>query len=92
MCLCKPHSVTVPSEVQDILSHGRTHLSSTGVDIGNGITPYFWVWDGEVNGIAFSDVARQHQCPKNGKIVKCVFDICESSVRWKVDGGERTHE
>jgi hypothetical protein len=76
ICSCKPNSVTVPSKVQDIVFHRPAHLSSTSVDVGDGVTPYFWVRDREINGIAFSDVARQHQCPENRKVMKCIFDVC----------------
>jgi len=74
-------SVTVPGKVRNVFSDPRGGTLGAGVDVGHSFLPGFGVRDGQVDDVAFSDVAREHEGCKDREVVQSVFDICPQSAR-----------
>jgi hypothetical protein len=74
-------SVTVPGKVRNVFSDPRGGTFGAGVDVSHSFLPGFGVGDGQVDDVAFSDMAREHEGCKDREVVQSVFNIYPQSAR-----------
>jgi hypothetical protein len=62
-------------QIPDVFLHGISERAAAGVNVRHDIWPRLRMRQGQVDAVALSDVARQHERCEDGQIVQCVFNI-----------------
>lgn len=75
LLLCSPLISDLAAEVEDVLAHGGRERLAAGVYVRDGLGPGVRVGEGQVEGVALADMAREEEGGEDGEVGAGVLEV-----------------